>query len=177
MPQALSVCFPVRNAQEHLEAQIERVLDILPELTNRFDVVIVDDGSTDDTAEIAHDLSLRYPQVAVVSHAQCRGMEAAVDSALERCDGELVVIHTSAEPLDVDVLRQACERSDLAGRAGAARGGMAEYAAARAAMRRRGRTQWVDRLMGWQAAARATPAATSDRGGSTRVIQRGRIDK
>ncbi len=65
MNQSLSVLLPVHNAQATLESDVATILDVLPELSRDFDVVIIDDASTDATWEIAEDLACRYPQITI----------------------------------------------------------------------------------------------------------------
>jgi glycosyltransferase involved in cell wall biosynthesis len=62
---SLSYILPVKNAQSDLVQQVERLLDMLSELTPWFELLIVDEQSYDDTQEIAYDLAQRYPQVNV----------------------------------------------------------------------------------------------------------------
>ncbi len=52
----LSLIIPVRNAEQSLAQDVARILDVLPELTKNFEVLIVDQDSTDHTREIAEDL-------------------------------------------------------------------------------------------------------------------------
>ncbi|MEX2186256.1 MAG: glycosyltransferase [Pirellulales bacterium] len=104
MAASLSLLLPVCNAQRGLESQVERVLDVLPELCDRFDVVIIDDGSTDETHEVASNLARRYPQVEVVRHSVPRGVEQAVATGRECSTGDIVLVHTSDAPLDAAAL-------------------------------------------------------------------------
>jgi len=97
---SLSLLLPVCNAQKGLETQVERVLDVLPELSDRFDVVIIDDASTDETHEVAADLARRYPQVEVVRHPVRRGVEQAIQTGRGRSTADVVMVHASDEPLD-----------------------------------------------------------------------------
>lgn len=53
LTRTLSVLLPVHNAQATLEADIGQMLDVLPELTHDFHLMILDDGSTDATCEVA----------------------------------------------------------------------------------------------------------------------------
>ena len=63
MKPSVTVLLPVYNAQHRLERQVAEILDVLPELTSRFELMIIDDGSTDDSFEVARHLALKYPQV------------------------------------------------------------------------------------------------------------------
>ena len=50
---SLSVVVPVHNAERNLTQRIGRLLEVLPDLVAKFEVLIVDDGSADQTMEVA----------------------------------------------------------------------------------------------------------------------------
>ena len=109
MERSLSVLLPVHNAQATLEDCVARILDVLPELTRRFDLLIIDDGSTDHTVEVAHELAQRYPQVRLALHSQRRGLGQAIRTGLAQTDGEMVFVHDThpdMEPTDLPRLWQ-----------------------------------------------------------------------
>jgi glycosyltransferase involved in cell wall biosynthesis len=101
---SLSLLLPVCNAQQGLESQVERVLDVLPDLSDRFGVVIIDDASTDDTHEVARDLARRYPQVEVVRHPVHRGVDEAIQTGKGASTADVVMVHASDAPLDAATL-------------------------------------------------------------------------
>lgn len=80
---ALSYFFPAHDEAENVEALTEEALLALTHLAERFEIIIVDDGSTDGTAEIAEDLARAHPGVVrVVHHPINQGYGAAVRSGL-----------------------------------------------------------------------------------------------
>jgi glycosyltransferase involved in cell wall biosynthesis len=89
---ALSVLLPVRNAQATLTALVHEVLDLGTDSGDQFELLIIDDGSTDATAEVAHELTHSYPQVRVVRHEMSLGREAAVRTGMDWSRGEMVVV-------------------------------------------------------------------------------------
>gem|GEM_PF-3916473 len=89
---SLSVLLPVRDAQSTLKSSVVEMLEVLPELTDSFELVVIDDGSTDATNEVATELSAVYPQVSVVSHSQSRGAAAAIHSGLDNSSGEFIFL-------------------------------------------------------------------------------------
>ena len=93
MNSSLSVLLPVHNSQATLSIRVQRVLDVLPELTHRFEVVIVDDGSTDATCEVAYELARDFPQVNVFRNAVQQGWAKAVTTPALRAAGDFVMIH------------------------------------------------------------------------------------
>jgi glycosyltransferase involved in cell wall biosynthesis len=98
---SLTVLLPVRNAQSSLAASVQEVLEVVSELSRQFELVIIDDGSTDATSEVAHELSRCYPQVRTVSHAKPLGQEAAVRAGLRRSKGRIIMLRDGAGGLRI----------------------------------------------------------------------------
>ena len=100
---SLSVLLPVQNGQATLQADVQRVLEVLPELTSQFEVLIVDDGSHDATYEVAHEFARDYPQVAVWRHADSIGWSATVARHASKARGDFLMIHSGGrvEPADI----------------------------------------------------------------------------
>jgi glycosyltransferase involved in cell wall biosynthesis len=67
-------------------------LDVLPDLTRRFEILIVDDCSQDATIEVADELCGHYPQVRVTRHSVSRGRVAAIATGIERSTGEMLLL-------------------------------------------------------------------------------------
>jgi glycosyltransferase involved in cell wall biosynthesis len=80
---ALSYFFPAHNEAENVEALVEEALADLVPIAERFEIIAVDDGSTDGTGDIADRLAGEHPGVVrVVHHPQNQGYGAAVRSGL-----------------------------------------------------------------------------------------------
>ena len=81
--EALSYFFPAHDEAENIEPLVEEALVELKRLAERFEIVCVDDGSTDGTAEIADRLVSAHPDVVrVVHHDANLGYGSAVRSGL-----------------------------------------------------------------------------------------------
>lgn len=77
----LSWFFPAHNEAQNIEPLVEEALRELPRLAERFEVICVDDGSTDGTGAIADRLAAAHPDlVRVVHHPVNRGYGAALRS-------------------------------------------------------------------------------------------------
>lgn len=95
MNQFLSIILPVYNRQTRLDRQVRELLEILPDLTPEFEVLIVDDASTDSTEEVALELCREYPQVSLTRHMERRGFEACVHSGVVLAGGQVLFVHDS----------------------------------------------------------------------------------
>ena len=100
MTRSLSVLLPVHNAQATLQADVGQMLDLLPDLSHDFDLLIIDDGSTDATCEVAEELVKQFPQVKFVRHARRRGIKAALDDGLTRTRSHIVLGHDGQSRID-----------------------------------------------------------------------------
>jgi glycosyltransferase involved in cell wall biosynthesis len=95
----LGIVLPVSNAEWTLRRQVQDLLDTLPDLVSRFEILIVDDGSTDQTAEVAHELAIQYPQVRVIRQPHRKGSQAALDAAVRLLDADLILMVEDGAPL------------------------------------------------------------------------------
>lgn len=92
MQRSLSVLLPVKDAQSTLSASVHEILDLASDSIERFELLIIDDGSTDATSEVANELTHHYPQVRVIRHGTSQGRDAAIQTGLKRSQGEVVVM-------------------------------------------------------------------------------------
>jgi glycosyltransferase involved in cell wall biosynthesis len=76
----ISYFFPAHNEEANLRGLVAEALEALPLLAERFEIVIVDDGSRDATPAIADELAAAHPEVRVVHHPTNLGYGAALRS-------------------------------------------------------------------------------------------------
>jgi glycosyltransferase involved in cell wall biosynthesis len=86
----LSVFFPAYNDSGTIASLVISALKTAERLTTDFEVIIVNDGSVDRTAEIADELARTYPQVRVIHHQRNRGYGGALRSGLAAATRDLV---------------------------------------------------------------------------------------
>jgi glycosyltransferase involved in cell wall biosynthesis len=80
---ALSYFFPAHDEAENIEALVAEALAALPQMAERFEIIAVDDGSTDGTAAIADRLAAAHPDIVrAVHHQHNLGYGAAVRTGL-----------------------------------------------------------------------------------------------
>lgn len=106
MTASLSAVLPVHNVQQGLAGMVLHLLEILPELTSRFELLIVDDGSIDETPEVAAELAMVYPQVLFARHPARLGPQAAMRTALSISRGSWLLWRSEHCRLDLDDVRK-----------------------------------------------------------------------
>jgi glycosyltransferase involved in cell wall biosynthesis len=98
----LSVFFPAHDEAENLERTVHAALAALDGLTLRhLEMIVVDDGSTDGTGDIADTLSECDPRIRVVHHPANRGYGAALKSGFAAARLEWVFYTDSDGQFDV----------------------------------------------------------------------------
>lgn len=87
-PTCLSVVVPVYNEADTLSEVVRKVLAV-PAL---LEIIIVDDCSTDGTAEVAQQLAAMHPQVRTVCHSRNSGKTAALKTGFALTVGQVVIV-------------------------------------------------------------------------------------
>lgn len=87
---SISVFFPCYNEQENVHRTVEKALEVLEKLNADFEVIIVDDGSSDGTSKIADEIAGKDSRVKVVHHQHNLGYGAALQSGFKTATKELV---------------------------------------------------------------------------------------
>lgn len=103
---SLTIILPIHNGERRLRGCVGELLDLASELTPKFSIQIVDDGSTDSTFEIAEELAVHYPQITVQRHQHRRGLGPIIDSAQHRFRSEVVIVHDGVSRLDPGQIRR-----------------------------------------------------------------------
>ncbi|MFJ3791739.1 glycosyltransferase family 2 protein [Kitasatospora sp. NPDC090091] len=93
MPTApqLSIVMPIYNEQEALPLTVERLRPILDGLDVTYEVVGVDDGSTDATPVLMQKIRQDWPEFRIVRFARNSGHQAALAAGIHRAFGDYVV--------------------------------------------------------------------------------------
>jgi glycosyltransferase involved in cell wall biosynthesis len=86
----LSVFFPAYNDSGTIASLVISALRAARKLTPDFEVIVVNDGSADATAEIADELARTYPEVKVVHHERNRGYGGALRSGFAAATRDLI---------------------------------------------------------------------------------------
>ena len=87
---SITVFFPCHNEQDNVSRVTEQAVTVLEELGADYEVIVVDDGSTDATGSIADELAVANPCVRVIHHPGNLGYGAALQSGFRAATRECV---------------------------------------------------------------------------------------
>ena len=79
---SLSIVVPALNEEEHIRPTVTDLLEAMEGRFETFEIIIINDGSSDRTGKIADELSSQHPEVKVVHHSSRRGIGAAYESGI-----------------------------------------------------------------------------------------------
>jgi len=108
----VSVIIPVFNEAENLSELLAQVCSSLRNLESAFEVIVIDDGSTDDSARVLKGLKARYPELRAVIFRRNFGQSAAMTAGFDLARGEVVVSmdgDLQNDPADIPVLIEKLE--------------------------------------------------------------------
>ncbi|MEK7570703.1 MAG: glycosyltransferase family 2 protein [Patescibacteria group bacterium] len=87
----LSVVVPVYNEEESLEKFYEELLRVLPDLSKKYEIIFIDDGSTDNSLSILKSLAKKNEHVRIFSFRQNLGKSEALTLGFMKAKGEYIV--------------------------------------------------------------------------------------
>lgn len=99
---SISVFFPCYNEQENVGRTVERALAVLKKLETDYELIIVNDGSSDKTGEIADEIADRNNRIKVVHHQRNLGYGAALQSGFKTSTKELVFYTDGDGQFDIE---------------------------------------------------------------------------
>ena len=87
----LSVILPVYNEEKQIEKTVNEIKSIISGLNEGFEIIVVDDGSTDNTWDVLKDLAGKNPEVSVYRFSRNFGKEAAIMAGLSNAEGDACI--------------------------------------------------------------------------------------
>jgi glycosyltransferase involved in cell wall biosynthesis len=113
----LSLVLPAYNEEANVEIVVNEALEVLPTIFDRYEIIVVDDGSRDKTPEITDRLAATHPgKVRVIHHNPNKGYGAALTSGFRAADGDYLMFMDSDrqfKPEDIRLLAPYVGKADI----------------------------------------------------------------
>ncbi len=110
----LSVIVPAYNEAQILTDSINKLISALNKCELKYEIVIVNDGSTDETPSIAEALSSKYSFIKVVHHKKNKMIGAAIVSGILASSYENIILSPVDSPLKEEQIKLYIEKSKFA---------------------------------------------------------------
>lgn len=110
----LSVVFPVYNEEENIPILLDEIAKALSGTTLTYEVVAVDDGSTDGSLRALNEARQKHPMLRVLKFAKNSGQTAALDAAWRAARGRFVVsldADLQNDPADIPAMMARLEQA------------------------------------------------------------------
>ncbi|MDD5492439.1 MAG: glycosyltransferase family 2 protein [bacterium] len=106
MKPEISIFFPCYNESENIKVTVAKALAVLSPIADTYEVIIVNDGSSDDTGKIAQDLARQDTHVKIVTHEQNKGYGAALRSGFGAARYDIVCFTDADGQFDLSEISQ-----------------------------------------------------------------------
>lgn len=107
MSRSISLFYPMYNEVGSVEPMTRKALQVLAALTDDFEILIIDDGSSDGSEKIADQLAKEDAHVKVIHHQGNKGYGQALRTGFARASKDVVAYTDCDEPFDLWLLRDA----------------------------------------------------------------------
>lgn len=97
----ISVFIPCYNEEKNVGKMLTNLLNFLPTIAFDYEIIVVDDGSSDKTAEIAQNIALQNPQVKIIRHETNKGYGAALRTGFDSCSKDYIFFTDGDSQFDI----------------------------------------------------------------------------
>jgi len=87
----VSVVVPAYNESQGIEYAVKQIADILATIDIAWEIIVVDDGSSDQTFQKLQDVSVAEPRIKAISLSRNFGKEGAMLAGLEHANGDVII--------------------------------------------------------------------------------------
>jgi len=113
----MSVVVPVYDEQANLSMLIPKLVEVFDRLGSLYEMIFVDDGSSDGSRKLLKEMASQVPSLRVVGLKQNRGLSTALLAGMREARGRIIVTLDSDlqnDPEDIPRLLEYLDRYDMA---------------------------------------------------------------
>lgn len=111
----LSVFFPAYNEEKHIENTVKQAVKLLPNVADKWEILIINDGSSDKTGEIADKLEKSDSRIKVITHSPNKGYGASLRSGFYKTKYDWVAFTDSDGQFDFSEITKLIEKQQDTG--------------------------------------------------------------
>ncbi|MDD5530062.1 MAG: glycosyltransferase family 2 protein [bacterium] len=107
----LTVIVPAFNEENNLEPTIVALVSHIEPLNLSFEILIIDDGSTDNTGEVAKSLAKKYTVIRIIKHQKNLGPGSGIFTGIKEAKGEFIIFIPADLAIDLRQFNKYLEMS------------------------------------------------------------------
>ena len=104
---SITIFFPMFNEEDNIIRSVSHAKQVLEEITDDYEILIVNDGSIDRTGEIAEELARKDEKVRVIHHPENIGLGGAVTTGFKNGRCEYILYMDGDNPFEVSEVKKA----------------------------------------------------------------------
>ena len=86
----ITILLPAYNEEEVIEKSLNTLQDNI-KIKKNYEILVINDGSTDKTLEILNQLSRKIKNLRVITHEKNKGLGAAISTGIQNAKGEIII--------------------------------------------------------------------------------------
>ena len=102
---SISVFFPAYNEEKNIGKSIEKALEVLEQVTDTYEVIVVDDGSKDKTSSVVEEYAKNNSHVRLVKHPVNKGYGEGLKSGIAAAKYDYIFFADADLQFDLDELK------------------------------------------------------------------------
>lgn len=108
----LSIFFPFWNEEKNIEKVVKKAIPVADKIAKKWEIIMVDDGSSDNTLGIMEKLAKENSNLVVVSHKENRGYGAALKSGFQNAKYKFIIFNDGDGQFDFSQSPRFIEKID-----------------------------------------------------------------
>lgn len=102
----ISIVLPAYNEEKNIEKAVGDCISVLEKISQEYEIIVVDDGSKDNTGKIADKLQEKNTHIKVIHHEENRGYASALRSGFENSKFEFVFYTDADNQFNINELKK-----------------------------------------------------------------------
>ena len=108
----ISVFFPTFNEEGNISNTVQKAVEVLKNLGLKYEILIINDGSRDNTLKVSEDLASKNPNIRVINHPQNLGYGEALKSGFYNAKYDIIVYADGDGQFDFSEITRLLEKID-----------------------------------------------------------------
>ena len=102
----ITLFFPVYNDAFTIPIMVEKSIKVLEEIANKYEIIIINDGSPDHSGSVADEFAAKYNAVKVIHHEKNMGYGAAIQTGFKHANFEWICFTDGDDEYDIEDLHK-----------------------------------------------------------------------